>query len=139
MNSVGATRRRRVARVLLGLGALFQIFLIGGLPVSQMNSAEMDSFVSLAALFAVSVGCAVGLRRFGRESVATLTVGSIYAMYLMVRLPLAFRQQLSSAPAVSSPIQTISFVLALGALATLPIALLVAWPLGAEAPELRDN
>jgi uncharacterized membrane protein (DUF485 family) len=71
--------------------------------------------------------------------VATLTVGSIFAIYLMVRLPLAFQQQLSSAPAVSSPAHTIAVVLALGTMATLPIALLVAWPLRAEAPELRDS
>lgn len=139
MSSDGTTTRRRVARVVLGIGALFQILLIGGLPVGQMNSTEMQSFVSLAALFTVSVGCAVGLRRWGRESVSTLTVGSIYAMYLMLRVALAIRQHLSSADAPFSPAHTISVVLAVCALVPLPIALLAAWPLGMDSTEVRES
>jgi hypothetical protein len=139
MSSDGTTTRRRIARVVLCVGALFQIFLIGGLPLGQMNSTEMQSFASLAALFAVSVGCAVGLRRRGRESVATLTVGSIFAMYLMLRVALAIRQHLSSAEGPFSQVQTMSLVLATCAIAPLPIALLAAWPLGSGATNLGES
>jgi len=74
MTSDGSTTRRRVARVVLSIGALFQLLLISALPVMQMNSYEMQKFISLAMLFVVSVGSAVGLRRWGRESIAMLAL-----------------------------------------------------------------
>jgi len=60
--------------VVLSIGALLQLLLISALPVTQMNSYEMQKFISLAMLFVVSVGSAVDLRRWGRESIATLAL-----------------------------------------------------------------
>ena len=134
MTSDGSTTRRRVARVVLSIGALFQLLLISALPVMQMNSYEMQKFISLSMLFVVSVGSAVGLRRWGRESIATLACGSVYAMYLMLQSAMAIQRQLSSNPPSFGPAGKLGVGLALGTLATLPIALLVAWPLGRVAP-----
>jgi hypothetical protein len=133
------TTRRRVARAVLSFGALVQIFLMASLPVTKMNSSELQSFVTLAALFAVSVGSAVGLRRWGRESVATMVVGSVFAVYLLLRGAWAIQHHLWGTGPNVIPAQTISVVLAICALAPLPMALIEAWPLGRAATGLGES
>jgi hypothetical protein len=129
------TTRRRVTRALLAFGALAQLSLIASLPLGQMNSAEIQSFFSLAALVAISVGCAVSLRRWGRESVLTLAMGCAFATYLMVRGILSIRlREWGNGPS-DHPVQLIGVLLALCALAPLPLALIEAWPLGSNETE----
>jgi hypothetical protein len=71
----------------------------------------------------------VSLKRWGREFVATLAVGAIYAMYLLTRLGIATRRRLLSAAPYFEPTRTWSVILAAATLVTLPIALVPAWPL----------
>ena len=101
---------------------------MSALPISHMTTPEIQSFISLAALFSISVGCAIALRRWSRESVATLIVGTIYSAYLLSRVVLELRQRIAMAAPFSHP-EKISVILALGTLATVPMALLFSWPL----------
>jgi glucan phosphoethanolaminetransferase (alkaline phosphatase superfamily) len=129
--------RRRIARVILCIGASLQFLLVSALPIGQMNSGEMQSFIRLTTMFVFTFGCVIGLRRWPRASTAVLTVGSIYALYLIVSSGMAIGHVRSTVASPFSPPQAIGFVLALCALATVPIALLVAWPLR-HVPTDRD-
>jgi hypothetical protein len=129
MSSEQYTTRRRAARVILSIGALFKLFLIAGLPLFSMDWEAWRSFVSLFALLAMSIGSAIALRRWGRQAVAVLTVGSAYAAMVIAWSAVVTSRQLSNMTSPASPAQILSLVLALGTFATLPIALAFAWPL----------
>src|SRR5256885_6879234 len=111
MSSDGRTTRRRAARVTLCIGALFQLLLIAALPLLSMDSNAWRSLISLFALLAVSIGSAIALRRRGREAVAALTVGSVYAAVVIVWNAVITARAPSNTTA--NPEQLPSFVLAL--------------------------
>ena len=119
--------------MVLSIGALLQLLLIAALPVVAMNSDEWRSFLSLFALLTVSIGSAIAPRRWGREAVVALTVGSVYAAFLIAWTAVVTYGELSTTSTRAKPTQILSLALALGTLATLPIALAFAWPLGRAA------
>ena len=129
MSSDQYTTRRRAARVILSIGALFQLFLITGLPLFSMDWEAWRSFLSLIVLLTISIGSAIALRRWGREAVAVLAVGSAVAAILIAWSAVVTSRELSNMTSPASPAQILSVVLALGTFATLPIALVFAWPL----------
>jgi ribosomal protein L30/L7E len=94
-----------------------------------MDHDAWRSLLSLALLLVVSIGSAVGLRRRARATVNALALGSVYAAILIAWTAIVSSRELSPASAPERTAQIFSLVLALGTLATVPIALVFAWPL----------
>jgi hypothetical protein len=121
--------RRRAARVVLSIGAFFQLLLVSALPLFDMDRNEWRSFLLLVVLLAVSIGSAIALRRWAHAAVNALAIGSVYATILIVWTAIVSSRDISAVPASGRTEQTFSLILALGAFATVPIALAFAWPL----------
>lgn len=94
-----------------------------------MNADAWRSLTLLVALLLVSAGSAIALRRWSYEAVTALLIGSIYAAILIAWTATVSFRDLASAPPASKPVQLVSILLALGTFATVPIALVLAWPL----------
>jgi hypothetical protein len=129
MSSDRRTTRRRAARIVLIIGALFEFLLILALPLFAMDADAWRSFSSLLALLLLSIGSAIALRRWGREAVAALTIGSAYAAILIAWTTAVTYRELSTMPSSASSAQILGLALALGTFATVPVALAFAWPL----------
>jgi len=129
MSSDRYTMRRRAARVVLCIGALFQLLLIAALPLSSMNPDELRSFLSLFALLVISIGSAITLRRWGRESVMALGIGSVYATIIIAWTAVVSFRSLSTTAGPADPARVASVLLALGVFATIPVAFALAWRL----------
>ena len=121
-----AMLRRRVVRSVLAFGACVQLLLLLGLPLLRpMTSAEWVSFFSLASLFLISVGGAVFVSRYPRLSVAAIGSGALICCYWYVRLALQLRGQPLALSGYFDIVNVWSFMLAMVAAITLPIAFLL--------------
>jgi hypothetical protein len=129
MSSGEYTMRRRAARTILFVGALLQALLISALPLFSMDSDAWRSFLLLLVLLVVSIGSAIALRRWNRQVVMVLTIGSLYAAILIAWTAVVSLRQVMAMNAAVRTAQMLSITLALGTFATLPIALAIAWPL----------
>jgi len=130
--------RRRLARTLLGLGAISQLALLDAWRRHGAIPGATRSTILLVLLLVVSVFSAIALRRLPRPAVTALAVGAIYAAVLMTwTLYLACSQATRAHRRMELPV-ILDFALTVGIPATIPLALLVAWPLRSRATERRS-
>ena len=121
--------RRRAARTVLIVGALLQLLLISALPLFAMDAEAWQSFISLSAMVVISIGSAITLRRWSRESVTALGIGSLYAMIIITWTAIVTFRSLSTTAGPADPARIASLLLALGTFGTIPLAFALAWPL----------
>ena len=120
--------RRRLARILLGIGAIVLIALLDAWRRHGAIPGATRSITLIVLLLAVSIPSAIALRRWPRATVTVLAIGSIYVAVLMTwTLYLAYRHAMQEHGRVSFS-EILSIALTLGILATIPIALALAWP-----------
>jgi hypothetical protein len=133
--------RQRSARTVLTAGALLQLLLILGLPIGQMDSSELESFLCLAALFVCSIAGAVLLARRARQAIAIIVFGVTLNAIMLIRWIERIFPIFSVGYASVNVTVGWSYLISFVALATLPIAFALAWPLrrGAPAAELHTD
>jgi hypothetical protein len=126
--------RRLWARIVLGIGATIQILLLHGWTRHGATPGATRSIILLVLLLVVSIPSAIALRRWPRAAVSALAVGSIYVTALMGwTLYLAYSHATRVHERVGLP-EILDLALTLGILATIPIALALAWSLRRVGP-----
>lgn len=94
-----------------------------------MDAEAWRSFLSLVAMVAISIGSALALRRWNRESVMALAIGAVYATIIIAWTTIVSFRSLTMMAGPAFPERIASMLFALGIYATIPAAFAIAWPL----------
>jgi hypothetical protein len=114
-------------RILLCIAMLFYLAMLAALPISQPNTQETYSLVSLSSFVGVSAFAALALNRMRRSSIAAIGLLALFAAAAIVRSSFYLRVPFAPVRTKLDVIDDVGVLIAIATMGLPIIAFIVAW------------